>query len=195
MKFSRTYEVRFSEADRRHCITPVALYNYLQETAVNHGESAHKSRYELHDRGFAWIINRILIQFIRYPKRYDSVTVTTWASTLTGLYAVREWTAEDQDGNICAHATSRWVLLDIHKRRAVRLPSFIAADYGIDDGIAAIVNVDAGAADSRLEIRHHFRRDQGIQITRAASCPAGALNVFFQELGGKLTLIGTSVFT
>ena len=71
----------------------------------------------------------------------------------------------------------------------------IAADYGIDDGIAAIVNVDAGAADSRLEIRHHFRRSQGIQITRAASCPAGALNVFFQELGGKLTLIGTAVFT
>jgi len=71
----------------------------------------------------------------------------------------------------------------------------IAGDYGIDDGIAPIVNVDAGAANSRIEIRHFFRRDQVIQITRAVTCPAGALNVYFQELGGKLTRIGTAVFT
>lgn len=71
----------------------------------------------------------------------------------------------------------------------------VAADYGITDQTTTFVNVDAGAANSRIEIRHVFRRDQVIQITRAAGCPAGALNVYFQELGGKLTLIGTSVFT
>ena len=71
----------------------------------------------------------------------------------------------------------------------------IAQDYGIDDGTTNFPNVDAGAANSRLEIRHHFRKDQAIRITRAVTCPAGALNVYFQELGGKLTLIGTSVFT
>lgn len=71
----------------------------------------------------------------------------------------------------------------------------IAADYGIDDQTTNFVNVLAGAADSRIHIRHFFRRDQEIQITRSVVCPAGALNVFFQELGGKLTLIGTAVFT
>ena len=53
----------------------------------------------------------------------------------------------------------------------------------------------AGAAASKLEIRHYSRKDQDIQSTRSVLCPAGALNVFFQELGGKLTLIGTAVFT
>ena len=71
----------------------------------------------------------------------------------------------------------------------------IAADYGIDDQTTAFDNVNAGAADSKLEIRRYFRKDQDIQIVRAVTCPAGALNVYFQELGGKLTLIGTAVFT
>ncbi len=71
----------------------------------------------------------------------------------------------------------------------------IAADYGIEDQTTTFVNVDPGAADSKIEIRHYFRKDQDIQITRSVVCPAGALNVFFQELGGKLTLIGTAVFT
>ncbi len=73
--------------------------------------------------------------------------------------------------------------------------AIVAADYGITDGITPIVNVDAGAANSRIEIRHYFRRNQGIQITRAVGALAGALNVYFQELGGKLTLIGTATFT
>lgn len=71
----------------------------------------------------------------------------------------------------------------------------ITEDYGLTDGIAPIVNVDAGAADSRIAIRHVFRKDQDLQVVRAVTCPAGALNVYFQEEGGKLTLIGTAVFT
>ena len=133
MKFSRTYEVRFSEADRRGCITPVALYNYLQETAVYHGESPRKSGIALSEKGLAWVLTRILIKFIRYPKHYDEVLVTTWASNLSGLYAVREWTAEDHKGDIYARATSRWILLDIQKRRPIRLPAFIAEYYGVVD--------------------------------------------------------------
>ena len=71
----------------------------------------------------------------------------------------------------------------------------IAADYGIVGNPGQIPNAEAGAAGSLITIRQLFRRLQGITIMRAASCPAGALNVYFQELGGKLTLIGTSVFT
>lgn len=71
----------------------------------------------------------------------------------------------------------------------------VAADLGITDGTDTFVNVDAGAAGSRLEIRHYFRKDQGIQITRALGALAGTVNVYFQEEGGKLTLIGTATFT
>ncbi len=109
MKFSRTYEVRFSEADRRGCVTPVALYNYLQETAVYHGESPHETRITLSEKGLAWVLTRIFIQFIRYPKQYDEVLVTTWASNLSGLYAVREWTVEDPNGE--SHTRSARVVV------------------------------------------------------------------------------------
>ncbi len=71
----------------------------------------------------------------------------------------------------------------------------IAADYGIVGNPGLILNVDPGAAGTFTRIRQIFRRSQGISIARAATCPAGALNVYFDDTFGKLTLIGTSVFT
>ncbi len=100
-------------------------------------------------------------------------------------------------GNVAAGGSSANTLtLPSNGRFVLELDAaIVAADYGIDDQVTPIVNVDAGAADSRIEIRHYFRRDQDIQITRDAGAPSGALNVYFQELGGKLTLIGTATFT
>ena len=71
----------------------------------------------------------------------------------------------------------------------------ITQDYAITGNPGVIFNVDAGVANSRIAIRSMFRRAQGITIFRAVTCPAGALNIYFDDQFGKLTLIGTAVFT
>lgn len=100
-------------------------------------------------------------------------------------------------GNVAAPgASANTLTLPANGRFVLELDAaVITEDYGLTDGIAPIINVDPGAADSKIEIRHYFRKDQDIQVVRAVTAPAGALNVYFQELGGKLTLIGTAVFT
>ncbi len=100
-------------------------------------------------------------------------------------------------GNTAAAGSSANTLtLPANARLVLELDAaVIAADYGITDQTTSFDNVDAGAAGTRSAIRNLFRKDQDIQITRAVTCPAGALAVYFQEEGGKLTLIGTSVFT
>lgn len=131
MIFERTYDVRFSETDRHECATPMAIYNYLQDAAIGHGEAVGVTPASLDTRGYAWILNRIRVDFVEYPSRSVAVAVKTWGSNLSGLYAVREWTATGNSGAVFARATSRWVLVDIQKKRAIRLPNFIEAEYGV----------------------------------------------------------------
>lgn len=70
-----------------------------------------------------------------------------------------------------------------------------AGQIGITNG-TDFVSAEAIAAGGSVEIRHRFRRDQGIQITRAVGAPASSIDVFFlEEKGGKRTLIGTATFT
>ena len=67
--------------------------------------------------------------------------------------------------------------------------------YGVFDQTTDFENVEAVGANGRGPIRHLFRRDQDVQISRDAGTPAGALNVYFDDQAGKLTLIGTATFT
>lgn len=159
MKFSQSYEIRFSEADHQDRLTPVSMYNLMQETAIRHSESVHRTADTLRELGYAWMLNRVLIAFGRYPQRRDGATVTTWAHTLSGLYAVREWTVSDSHGNPCARATSRWVLLDVRKRRAVRIPPFMAEDYGIvkERAIEHAFPRESPIAEGAHEKRFHVR--------------------------------------
>ena len=159
MKFSKTYEVRFTETDRRERLTPITLYNYLQETAIEHGESAHITSEGLAAQNYAWMLNRIHLQFSDFPARKDTVTVATWASNLRGLYAIREWIMTDGRGRCCARATSRWIIIDTKKGRAVRLPDFLRERYGetperaVDDAFERMQPIESGAIEKRFHVR------------------------------------------
>lgn len=67
--------------------------------------------------------------------------------------------------------------------------------YGVNDQTTDFENAEAVAANGRASIRHVFRRDQDVQISRDVGTPAGALNVYFDDQNGKLTLIATATFT
>jgi acyl-ACP thioesterase len=125
------YEVRFSETDHRGRLSPRGLYNYLQDTATNHGDTVGISGPELYERGYGWMLHHLIIQMEDLPPKDTGLSVTTWAHNLTGLYAVREWLVHDGEGTVRARGTSRWVFIDVRKGRASRLPDFLAEKYGV----------------------------------------------------------------
>ena len=159
MKFTRTFDVRFTETDRKSRLTAIALYNYLQETAVDHSDSVKVAPEDLETWKYAWILNRIRIEVNRFPRHREKVAVTTWASSLRGLYAIREWTMVDGRGEVAARSTSRWILLDVERKRAVGLPPFIREAYGevseraIDDSFARETAIEGGEFEKRFHVR------------------------------------------
>ena len=129
MKFRKSFEVRFSEADRRSVLTPIALFNYLQEAAIGHGDAVGMDGETLEEMGYVWMLNRLHIRVEHYPRRRETVHVETWGSTLTGLYAVREWNVTDDTGQTIVSATARWIIFDAQKRKIIKLPDMLAERY------------------------------------------------------------------
>ena len=156
MKHTESFKVRFSESDHRAQVTPVALYDYFQETAIAHGDAVGMTPQALTERGLAWVLTRIHIQFLRFPSRREAVTVETWGSNLRGLYAVREWRARGENGDIAARGTSRWVLIDIARKRAIRLPDFIRELYGEHEGRAIDDPFEKESPAAEPEHERHF---------------------------------------
>lgn len=160
MKYQQSFEVRFCEADQHSRLTPVALFNYLQECAIRHGDAAGMPDGEgLADMGYAWMMNRLHFEVDRYARRQETVHVETWCSTLTGLFAIREWNVTDDSGVSIARATGRWVIFDIRKRRIVKLPEMMAERYGehegrgIDDAFDRMTPIESGEHEKRFHVR------------------------------------------
>lgn len=130
MKYTDTYQVRFSETDHRGHLSPRALYNFLQDTATNHSTSVGLSGEPLLEKGYGWMLHHLIVEMEELPLIDAGLSVTTWGHCLHGLYAVREWLVHDGTGAVRARGTSRYVLIDVKKGRASRLPAFLAERYG-----------------------------------------------------------------
>lgn len=130
MRFRIPFDVRFYETDWAARLTPVALFNYLQEAAIGHGDAVGLDGEALTDRGYVWMMNRLHLSIRRYPLRRDHVEVETWGSNFKGMFAIREWRVTDDSGEVVAAATGRWVLLSGDPKRIIRVPPVVSDAYG-----------------------------------------------------------------
>lgn len=126
-------DVRFGDTDRTLRATPMAMYGYLQESAIAHSEAVGLGAAALAAQSRAWVLNRVHVRYEDYPQWRDAVTVETWIAEIAGLYAIREYIMRDSDNRTLCHATSRWVLIDTARARPVRVLDALGNPYGQND--------------------------------------------------------------
>ena len=94
------------------------------------GEAAHHDAtrrgwgYEaLLNRNEAWVLIRIVVEINRMPSWEEQVVIKTWPKTMEGVVAIRDFQVKDQQGQILVAGTSVWSLVDLEKRRPLRMTS------------------------------------------------------------------------
>lgn len=129
--FEYPFEVRQRDVAQFDRITPGALYGSLQDAGLAHSAARGLSGPEMLELGYLWMLNRIHLSIDTAPVLLDQLTIRTWGSNFSGLYAVREYHMMNQDDEIVVRATSRFLTIDIAKKRAVRIPEFVERNCGV----------------------------------------------------------------
>lgn len=130
--FTTEFALRFYELNSRSQAGPVALLHYLEEAAVSHSRAAGYSLRELEAQGVGWVLNRWYLVVERYPAWDEKIFVETWPSRFDRFYATREFVVRGGNEQIIAQASSRWVYLNIERKRPLRIPEGFALAYGLD---------------------------------------------------------------
>lgn len=152
--------MRHLEAGVSGRLTVPAFLDLFQELA---GEDAARRGFSLDDlapRGLAWVMLRLFVRFEGpLPAQGEALTVTTWPSGHDGLTAWRDAVAHADDGRTLARVTTRWVLIDVARRRPVRLPGDVQALSRPDLGQLSLVDAPPAApAEATLTARVLVRR-------------------------------------
>ena len=108
------------------------IIGYLIETSNYQSKECGISNEYLMSKVYTWMLYKWKIKIFRKPKSFEKIKVKTWASDFKTINAFREFEIYVCDEKIL-EASSIFLLIDIKKRKAIRIPETIAEAYGIND--------------------------------------------------------------
>lgn len=123
--WTEPFRVRAYEIDPEARLALPALCDWLQEAAGNHATALQVATDRLLADGRAWVLSRLRVAIVDRPRWRQRVTVETWPSGENGLVAERDFVVTAEDGSPLARAVSHWVVIDVARRRPVRLPEAV----------------------------------------------------------------------
>ena len=98
-----------------------AFLEIMSDTANMHGRSIGQYSGARDDLHMAWVIMGWKLEVLRRPAVCEIVTGRTWAREYNRAFAYRDFEVVDEAGNLCARATSSWMLIDLNRNFPARL--------------------------------------------------------------------------
>ena len=133
MKFSFDSRVRYSETGEDRQLSLNGILNYFQDCCTFHSESAGVGMDFLAEKGQAWVLSSWQIVVNRYPLLYEKIRVSTWPYAFRRFLGSRNFTMEDEKGELIAYANSLWTYLDIASGKPVNVDKKQIEAYTLEE--------------------------------------------------------------
>jgi medium-chain acyl-[acyl-carrier-protein] hydrolase len=117
--------VRSYETDPQGRLEVPILCKLMQETAVAHAAILGVSVETLMDNRVAWVLSHLDLKVERWPGPDAEITIKTWPEAASRLIIERRFEVLDSAGELSASASTYWLVLDLKRRRPVRLPAVV----------------------------------------------------------------------
>jgi acyl-ACP thioesterase len=124
-KFTKTFRIGSFDTDFNGRVKLTSICNYLQEIASMHADALNWGIDKLMQQGLSWVLTRLKIKVLSYPKWTDEISIETWPTGIEGLFGNRDFRILDKEGNAIILASSSWLIINIKNKRPTRPHSII----------------------------------------------------------------------
>jgi acyl-ACP thioesterase len=119
------FQVRSYETDPQGRLQVPILCQLLQEAATAHAAILGVAVESLIDSGVAWVLSRLHLEMERWPAADEEILVETWPEAASRLFTERRFDVIDGSEDRIGAISTLWLVLDLERRRPVRLPARI----------------------------------------------------------------------
>ena len=140
------FEIRSYETDFKQELRPFAFMNYAQYMAEKHATVLKFGYENLLENQTVWVLSRVNVHFLEYPRWNDIVTLKTWHKGTDRLFGIRDFRMTASDGREIVVATSSWLIIDIKTRRVQRVDRILPENEE-NTQLGDAVKVPAGKID------------------------------------------------
>jgi acyl-ACP thioesterase len=124
--YREAFQVRSYETDPQGRLQVPILCQLLQEAATAHAAILGVAVESLIDSGVAWVLSRLHFEMNRWPAADEDITIETWPEAASRLFTERRFEILDGSERRIGSVSTLWLVLDLGRRRPVRLPPQVA---------------------------------------------------------------------
>ena len=128
-KFQQTTTITYHQLNIKGYLSQQALLALLQDTAIAHSDSLGYTLSYLEEEKRGWALTNWHILVKRWPVCGETVTISTWATQCRRLQAERSFEVVNETGEVLVQAASRWIFMDLERRRPCPIPKEMEAAY------------------------------------------------------------------
>ena len=158
--WKETYRIRSYEVTAEGQLSILTLFNLLQDAASGHADALGVSLHQLQAENLTWVLSRLYLSILKFPRWRDILEVRTWPSGAERLFAMRDFRLVDGNGSTIGAALSAWLVIQRGSRRPVRIAPFIErlhpvdAGHVIEDRLEKLPPLDSPAHERRIRVRY-----------------------------------------
>lgn len=141
--YTKQYELNYHDVDYKLRGTMITMMNFFADIGTRQSEELGVGLDLLQNENLTWVFYKYDIKVKKYPKFSDKVIVTTEAVAFKKFYAYRNYIIKNEQGEELVEAIALFFLIDINRRRPVRVPKEFYLAYGIDEDIQGQLEIEA----------------------------------------------------
>ena len=134
ISYEKMYEIHYYECDKNLNCTLESIMNFLGDVGNKHAESLNVGMEYLTERNITWVFYKYNIKVNRYPEYEEKIRVKTVAEEFKKFYALRSYEIYDEKNIKIVEGSALFLLIDIVKRRAIKITDDQYKAYNVDKG-------------------------------------------------------------
>ena len=133
MFIDRDFLVGFRDIDFNNHIKIKSMLSFLEDMGGIHSNIAGLGIYDIPKTRKSWVLINWKLEFLKKPSYAETVKVKTWSSGMDKLFAYRDFYVYNEQGEVVAKASSKWILINIDDMSICKLDDEVSNAYELEE--------------------------------------------------------------
>lgn len=133
MIFEDNFKIGLADLNANVELRNYSLLKLLEDVAGYHSDSVHRGINDNYGSGTAWALLDWEVDVTKRPKYGQKIRITTWPRLMNKCHVYRDFEIY-ADGEKCAIATTKWMLMDLKRRWPVIIKPELMQEYAPEIG-------------------------------------------------------------
>jgi len=140
--FTKKYEIHYYEVNANlRCKLP-SIINFICDVGTQQSEHFGGGIDYCTKNNCAWVFYKYDVKMYRYPVFGEIISVNTEPVGFKKFYGLRKYIIKDESDNVIGEALALFFLIDIEKRRPMRIQKEQYDIYGVDGDVDYDISMD-----------------------------------------------------